>query len=56
MVSFFARIKIFRFWPITMDYIQVFPFPMASFFVAIRFWLKRMDYNIIVRCFAFAHL
>ena len=35
MVSFFAEVKIFRFWPKTMDYSQAFCPKLSSFFVVL---------------------
>ena len=35
MVSFFAEIKILRFWPKTMDYSQGFSPKLSSFFVVL---------------------
>ena len=35
MVSFFAKVKIFRFWPKTMDYNKAFWLKSRSFFVVL---------------------
>ena len=35
MVSFLAKVKIFRFWPKTMDYNKVFCPKLSSFFVVL---------------------
>ena len=35
MVSFFAEVKIFRFWPKTMDYNKAFCSKLSSFFVVL---------------------